>query len=111
MISILAQAGGQPSVGDSLLATLFPFIMIFFVFYFLMWRPQAKRQQEHQSFLNALKSGDEVVSKGGIIGTVRNIDGNVVTIEVSKGTKIKLLKSQIAGSREKIVGKGEDDDS
>lgn len=108
MIQLLAQAGGAaPSAGDAILGMLTPFILIFFVFYFLMWRPQAKRQQEHQSFLNALKSDDEIVTSGGILGTVRAVDGNVVTLEVSKGTKIKVLKTQIRGSRDAIAGKTE----
>lgn len=109
VIHLMAQAAGAPSTGEAILGMLTPFILIFFVFYFLMWRPQAKRQQEHSSFLNALKSGDEIVTKGGIVGTVRSIDGKLVSIEVSKGTKIKVLKSQIAGSRESLVGKEESD--
>lgn len=108
IVSLLAQAAGTPSTADTIVGMLTPFILIFFVFYFLMWRPQAKRQNAHQSFLNALKSDDEVVTAGGILGTVRSVDGNVVTIEVSKGTKIKVLKSQIRGSREALVSKNEE---
>ena len=107
-INLLAQAGAAPSGADQLISMVTPLIMIFVVFYFLMWRPQSKRQQEHQSFLNALKSGDEVVTAGGVIGTVRAVDGKVVTVEVSKGTKIKVLKTQIRGSRETLVVESEE---
>lgn len=104
-VHLLAQAAaGPPSAGDAIISMLTPLVLVFFVFYFLMWRPQAKRQQEHQSFLNALKSGDEVVTAGGLLGTVRGVDGKVVTVEVAKGVKIKVLKSQVRGSRKSIVG-------
>ena len=103
-ITILGQAAaGQAAAEPSLAVTLFPFFLIFMVFYFLMWRPQAKRQQEHRSFLNALKSGDEVITAGGIVGTVRGIDGQIVTLEISKGTKVKFLKSQVRGTRDDLV--------
>ena len=103
--SLLAQAA--PQAAPSILDMLWPLGLIFLVFYFVMWRPQAKRQREHEAYLNALKSGDEVVTTGGILGTVRAIDDKLVTLEVSKGTKIKVLKSQIRGSREKLVPSGE----
>ena len=112
IITILAQAGGQPpSAMDQLLGMLVPLGLIFMVFYFVMWRPQSKRQQEHQAYLNSLKSGDEVVTAGGMVGTVRAVDDKLVTVEVSKGTKIKLLKSQIRGSRASFVGGDADDES
>lgn len=80
-----------------------PILLIFVVFYFIMWRPQAKRQKEHESFLAGLKSGDEIVTTGGLLGTVRAIDDDIVTLEVSKGTKIRILKSQIRLSRDKAA--------
>ena len=80
-----------------------PILLIFVVFYFIMWRPQAKRQKEHESFLGALKSGDDVITTGGLLGTVRGIDDDIVTLEVSKGTKIRILKSQIRVSRDKAA--------
>lgn len=112
-VNILAQAA--PSAGDQLIGMLVPLGLIFLVFYFIMWRPQAKRQREHQSFLNALKSGDEIVTAGGVLGTVRGVDAEIVTLEVSKGTKIKVLKSQIRGSKESVApsngGGGESSES
>lgn len=109
IITLIAQAGGQPlSVTEQLIQMAIPLGLIFLVFYFVMWRPQAKRQQEHQTYLNALKSGDEVVTAGGILGTIKAVDESVVTIEVGKGTKIKVLKSQIRGSRASLAGGGDE---
>ena len=102
---LLAQAA--PPAAPSIIDMVWPLGLIFLVFYFVMWRPQAKRQREHDEFLNALKSGDEIVTSGGIIGTIRSIDDKVLTLEVSKGTKIKVLKSQVRGSREKLAPTGE----
>lgn len=79
------------------------FGLILVVFYFILWRPQAKRDRAHKSYLNALKSGDEVVTAGGILGTVRAIDGQILTIEVSKGTKLRVLKSSIRADSRSIT--------
>lgn len=104
--TIIAQAAAPQA--PSILDMALPLVLIFFVFYFIMWRPQAKRQKEHDTFLGALKSGDEVVTAGGIIGTIKSIDDKVLTLEVAKGTKIRVLKSQIRGSLQKFTGAGKD---
>ena len=72
-IIFIAQASGQNPQAPGLMDMLMPIFLILMVFYFIMWRPQAKRHQEHQSFLNALKSGDDVVTAGGIVGTIRGL--------------------------------------
>lgn len=107
-VFLLAQAAQpqQPGLFDMVL----PFLLILGVFYFLLWRPQAKRQKEHQSFLGGLKTGDEVVSTGGIIGTVKSMEENIVTLEVSKGSKLRILKSQIRGPLGSFAGGGDSAD-
>jgi preprotein translocase subunit YajC len=87
-------AATQPSPWTSLI----PFALVFVVFYFLMIKPQKKRMQQEQDFINALKKGDEVYTKSGIIGTVNGISDKVITLEVNDGVKFKILKSQIGGS-------------
>ena len=77
-------------------AMLFPMIAIFGVFYFLMIRPQQKKMKEQQNMIAALKHGDEVVTTSGILGTIHGIAEKVVTLEVAKEVRIKILKSQIA---------------
>lgn len=105
LILLLAQAPA-PTAGEQLISTLTMVGLILVVFYFIFWRPQMKRDREQKSYLNALKSGDEVVTMGGILGTVRAVDNNILTIEVSKGTKIRVLKSAIRGDASSIAGTG-----
>jgi preprotein translocase subunit YajC len=74
-----------------------PFILIAAVFYFVFFRPQAKQAKQHQAFLGSLKKGDEVVTQGGIVGTVFLVEDRTVTIDVGGGTKLRVLKAQVAG--------------
>jgi preprotein translocase subunit YajC len=67
------------------------------VFYFVIWRPQAKERKRLQEYVSALKKGDEVVTASGIIGTVWLVEDRVVTLDVGGGTKIRVVKAQIAG--------------
>ncbi len=105
--TLIAQAAAQP---PSIIDMAMPIVLILFVFYFVMWRPQAKRQREQETYLNSLKSGDEVVTAGGIVGTIKSVDGKLVTLDISKGTKIRVLKSQIRGSLGKFTGSSEDEE-
>ena len=82
---------------------LVPFGLIFLVFYFLMWRPQNKARQTLADYLANLKVDDEVVTAGGIIGTIKSIDEKVVTLELSKGNKMKVLRNRIKGSKKALV--------
>jgi preprotein translocase subunit YajC len=86
-----AEGGGGSAFGMFL-----PMILIFVVFYFVFFRPQAKQQKQHQSFLQALKKGDDVVTNGGIVGRVFQVEDRTVTIDVGGGTKLRVLKNQIA---------------
>ncbi len=72
-----------------------PLSLMFLVFYFLMIRPQQKRQREHQEMINRLSTGDRVVSNGGLLGTVVKVDDHEVTLEISDRTKVKVVKSQV----------------
>ncbi|SRR5690606_6924248 len=92
-----AQAPAQPAW-----MSFIPFVLIFVVMYFLMIRPQKKRMEEEQSFLNKLSHGDEVYTKSGILGKVTGIAEKVVTIELEGGTRMKVLKSHIGGSASAI---------
>lgn len=87
-----APAGGQPSA----IEMFAPFIFIFAIFYVLIIRPQSKRQKEHQKFLSELKRGDEVVTASGILGRVEAIKDHIITVEISDGVKVRMLRTQIA---------------
>ena len=67
------------------------------IFYFLIIRPQSKRQKKHQDFVSGLKRGDSVLTSGGMFGTVEGFNDKFVTLEVSDGVRVKFLRAQIAG--------------
>ncbi len=82
----------QPGFGSMAV----PFLLMFGVIYFLMIRPQSKRMKQQQSMMEALKSGDEVITASGMLGKVTGITDKVVTLEVADQVRIKLLKSQVS---------------
>jgi preprotein translocase subunit YajC len=73
-----------------------PLLLIFGVFYFLILRPQQKKQKELQKFLSELKRGDMVITQSGIIGTIKTVSDKFVTLEVDENVNLKILKSHIA---------------
>jgi preprotein translocase subunit YajC len=79
-----------------------PFILIALVFYFVFFRPQQKQAKAHQAFIGALKKGDEVVTQGGIIGTVTQVEDRTVTVDVGGGTKLRILKNQVSGQWKQV---------
>jgi preprotein translocase subunit YajC len=76
---ITAQAAG----GENALMGMLPIILMFVVLYFLMIRPQMKRQKEHRNLVAALAKGDEVITSGGLLGKVSKVGDSYITIEVS----------------------------
>jgi preprotein translocase subunit YajC len=78
--------------------SMVPLVLVFFVFYFLMLRPQKRKMEEEKKYIEGLQKGEEVYTKAGIIGTVYGIADKVVTLEVEQGHKLKVLKSHIAGA-------------
>ncbi|MET4614799.1 MULTISPECIES: preprotein translocase subunit YajC [unclassified Stenotrophomonas] len=87
-------AGGQPQGGMGLTTLLFPIILIA-IMYFLMIRPQMKRQKEHKAMLEKIKRGDEVLTNGGIAGTVTDIGDNFITLEVADNVRIRVQKGAV----------------
>jgi preprotein translocase subunit YajC len=78
-------------------ASLLPLVMIFFIFYFLLIRPQQRKFKEHQLVLANLKKGDMVITGGGKIGKVLKIDGDIAHVELAPGVEVKVLKTTISG--------------
>ncbi|MBE2281708.1 MAG: preprotein translocase subunit YajC [Ignavibacteriaceae bacterium] len=93
---LIAMAPGGGEGGSSLVSTLIMFGSIFAIFYFMIIRPQQKRQKERDKLLSEVKKGDKVVTSSGIYGVVAGIEDNVVILMVSDNTKIKFEKSAIA---------------
>lgn len=88
--------GDQPPQGG-FFTMLFPLVVIFAIFYFLIIRPQKRKEQTHRKFLESLKKGDEVVTQSGIYGRITGVAEQVVTLEIADKVKIKVAKASIAG--------------
>lgn len=86
-----AAAAQQP---DPLMSFL-PLILIFVVMYFLLIRPQIKRQKEHKKLVDALAKGDEVLTSGGLVGRVVELSDAFITLEVAEGTTIIVQRSAV----------------
>jgi len=90
-----AQAAPAQPQGMGLSGILFPLILIA-VMYFLMIRPQMKRQKEHRAMVDKLGVGDEVLTTGGIAGTVREIGEQFVSVEIASGVQVRVQKNAVA---------------
>ena len=90
-----AQAAGAPAAPSMMSTLLFPIILIA-IMYFLMIRPQMKRQKEHKAMLDKLAKGDEVITSGGIAGTVVGLSDAFITVEVASGVQLRVQKGAIA---------------
>lgn len=78
------------------IASFLPLIVIFVIFYFLLIRPQQKKQKDHLKLLNALKKDDRVITGGGIYGTVVAVKGDIVEIKVAENVKIQVAKPSVS---------------
>ncbi len=90
-------ASATPGGGDSNpIYTIIPFALIIFIFYFMIIRPQQKRQKERQQLLESVKKGDKIITIGGVHGTVAGIEEKSILIEISDGVKVKYEKTAIS---------------
>ena len=95
----LLQAGGAP--GGQMVTMLLTFGLIILIFYFLVIRPQGKKQKETKAMLAALRKGDRVATAGGIRGLVTAVKEQTVTIKVDANTKIEFNKSAVSSILER----------
>jgi preprotein translocase subunit YajC len=94
--ALLAQAQSPAPTGPGGGIGFFvPFIFIFIIMYFVMFRPQKKRQEQQQKLISALKTGDRVVTNGGIHGLISNVKETTVILKVADNVKIEMEKSAI----------------
>ena len=101
LISPAYAQGGAPA-GGGIMPTLI-MVGLFFVFmYFMIIRPQMKRQKEHKKLLESLEKGSEVVTSGGIAGRIRQVGENFLVVEVSEGVEIRIQKNAVTS----VVPKG-----
>ncbi|OOO02726.1 MAG: hypothetical protein USCGTAYLOR_01086 [Chromatiales bacterium USCg_Taylor] len=92
-----AQATPSRSAGQFFLEIL-PIVFLFVVLYFVMIRPQTKRNKEHKKMMEALTKGDEIVTTGGMLGRVLEVGENFVLIDVGKAVEVKVQKAQVANT-------------
>jgi len=88
---------GGADGGGSMVSFVLPMVFMVVIFYFLLIRPQQKKSKEHKALLDNLKKGDRIITSGGIIGTIINIDDQIVNLEVADRVRIDLGRPYIAG--------------
>jgi len=98
LFRVVLIAAEQQQPQPSIIMMFFPLIVIGFLWYFLMFRPQKEEQTRRDDMLNQLKKNDRIVTVGGILGTVANAtkDSKEVTVKVDDNTRLKILRSHIA---------------
>jgi len=89
-----AQTAGATGIEGNLMSFL-PIIMMFVVLYFLMIRPQMKRQKEQKAMMDGLKKGDEVITVGGVLGKITKVTDNYVNVEIAANTEVVVQKSAV----------------
>ncbi|MGV8996054.1 MAG: preprotein translocase subunit YajC [Parvibaculaceae bacterium] len=93
--------GGTGGGSSDFLISLFPFIALFAIMYFLVLRPQQRRLKEHQNMIANVRRGDVVVTSGGIVGKVSKVDDAEVVVEIAEGVKIRVIKGTLSEVRSK----------
>ncbi|CAN5474297.1 preprotein translocase subunit YajC [soil metagenome] len=94
-ITLLAQAASPAPAGPSPLTSFVPIILIFVIMYFLLFRPQMRRQKEQAALVSALKTGDRVVTASGIHGLISNVKDRTVIVKIADNVKIEMEKSAV----------------
>ena len=92
---ILAQAATPAAPPQNLLVTMMPLVFIFVIFYFLLIRPQQKKQKEHEKLVQAVKTGDQVVTSSGIHGTISNVKDKTVIVKIADNVKVEFDRAAI----------------
>ena len=89
-------SGGGSGPG-AITGFVFPLVIVMAIFYFILIRPQLKRQKKHQGMLTALQKGNKVITTGGIHGMIVGLKDDVVVVKIAENVKIEVSKSAIAG--------------
>ncbi|MCC2636646.1 MAG: preprotein translocase subunit YajC [Moraxellaceae bacterium] len=91
-------ANGAAPAGPSAWGQIIMLGVFALVFYFLLLRPQLKRQKEHKSLMEALQKGDEVVFAGGLVGSITKVDGDFAVIELANNVEVKVQRSAVVAT-------------
>jgi len=95
-------SGGGAGGGQSGLGAFVPLILMFAIFYFLLIRPQQKKAKQHRELLSALKTGDKIVTSGGLHGKITGLKEDVITVEIAPKIRVKVSRGSVSG----VVPKG-----
>ena len=87
-------AAGQQGGG---LAAMIPLVLMFVIFYFLLIRPQQKKTKEHREMIQNLKTGDKVITAGGIHGRITGMDETTLTVEIADRVRVKVTRGSVSG--------------
>lgn len=87
--------------GPSLFTSFIPILLLFVIFYFLLIRPQQKKQKQHQGLISNLRRGDKIVTNGGLYGTVVDVKDHVIVLKIADDIKVELVKNAVATVIEK----------
>ena len=93
--------GASGEEGSSIVPMIVFLVLIFGAFYFLMIRPQRKRQEEHQTLVQELQKGDRVVTAGGIYGQIESLSDDSIVLKIESGATIRIARGSVIGRREK----------
>jgi preprotein translocase subunit YajC len=99
---LISNAYAQQGAPQGSLIDLWPLVVIFIAFYFLLIRPQQKKQKAHTEMVAALQVGDEVMTAGGILGRITGISDHYAVVQISDNTEIKIQKASVS----QVVPKG-----
>lgn len=94
---LISPAYAQAASGgtESTLLGLLPLVLMFVVLYFVMIRPQLKRQKEHKAMIEAVAKGDEIVTAGGFLGKVSKIGDTYISVELAAGLEVQMQRSAV----------------
>jgi len=104
-----AQSAGE-AASQSPFFQFIPLVLILGVFWFLIIRPQQKKQKEHVSMVDSLRKGDKVITNGGIFGTIIKVGDDRITLEIASKVQIQIERQQVARMDKKIAESKEDTD-
>mgnify|MGYP003605105659 FL=1 len=90
-----AHAAGGAAQQPSLIANILMIAVFVAIFYFLIWRPQAKRAKEHRNLVESLGVGSEVIFAGGLMGRITKIEGDFAVVELNRGNEVKIQRASV----------------
>jgi preprotein translocase subunit YajC len=96
LISLAHAQAAAPASGTDTFLSLLPIILMFVILYFMMIRPQMKKQKEHRAMLDALGKGDEVITAGGLVGKVTGVTEGYVDVEIADNLNVKIQRAAVS---------------